>query len=868
MQLSNESPRQRWLIMAAVWVVLTTLVVWHALNTREYLDVVGGLGLRGAAAPSTPLKQAFPAFAADAQTWVRHALTLLEGDQMRLRHTDIDNAPYGREVHWNSAWAWMIALAGKMDHWLSGQPLPNSVERMTIWLNPFVLIVLVVIMSSWAARRGGVMAGVVVAVAMVGHPRLYEGFFPSYTDHHGLLSVAVLGLCLGATFMGAGWWFPRPEGSTGILPGSREAARRGAIFSALSGAFGMWVSAASTMPPIAIVGATGFFVMLVQGKSALQQGLKFDPSLWRTWGRVGGAGSFFFYLIEYFPNHLGLRLEANHPFYALAWWGAGEFIAEIGERLFGAPADRFRNPKRVILPLLAVAVAPLTIAIGGTRVFIVMDPFLANLHRQHIQEFLPLWASFRGLGWKAFMSVVGLENVALLAGVALLMVHRRRYPIVLCFATVAGILFTGMAWMQSRWLLNASGIQVCLALLLLGFLAGNSRLLLRWISTAAVAGIIFLPPAVTRVAGGIRDLKERRVGPKDANSALFRDVATVIRASQPTGEVVLLTSPNSSTSVGYYGRFKTLGTLYWENSEGLKSAAAVLSARTTEEAAELIKKYKVTHIAMISEENFVEPYCRLLHPEATTEDVKKSFGYRLLVDRVIPPWLQMIPYNVPEDLKVLNVSALLFKVAFNQSPADALYHIALTKIALGSLAEAEQDFDTLIKASPASFQPYLRKAEMLFARNDFAAAADYTLEGITRMPPNDRLQAYANSAARFYTARQRREAVKIYRAALAQQFVPQIAAYLAFVLATTNDDSLRNGQEAQELAEKALQSEPNSPTMLNSLAAALAENGKYAEAVTVAERALANARMQNVADAVRATPPRIEAYKAGKPWRD
>ena len=45
-------------------------------------------------------------------------------------------------------------------------------------------------------------------------------------------------------------------------------------------------------------------------------------------------------------------------------------------------------------------------------------------------------------------------------------------------------------------------------------------------------------------------------------------------------EIVLLASPDASTGIGYYGRIKTLGTLYWENTAGLKSAAAIYCAST------------------------------------------------------------------------------------------------------------------------------------------------------------------------------------------------------------------------------------------------------------------------------------------------
>ncbi len=851
--------------MVAVWTLGAFLLFSHAEVVRGYLKNTSNLGLRGAAEAVAPLKQTYPAFAADAQVWVRHALALLEGDDIRLRHTEIDNAPYGREVHWNSAWAWTIAGFGWLDHWLTRRPLPQAVESVTLWLPSFTLVVLMVIMSSWAARRGGALLGVLVSIAMVGHPRIYEGFFPSYVDHHGLLTVSVLGMVLGAAMMGAGWWRGAAEGGS-ILPRSPEAARRAAAVSALWGAVGLWVSAASVIPPIAIVGFAGVLALMIQGRAARAQGDTFDGDTWRTWGRVGGAASFCFYLVEYFPNHLGLRMEPNNPFYAAAWWGGGELIAFVGEWWLGArrnPADM----RRVWLAIGAVCLAPLIIAIGGTRVFVVMDPFLAQLHRQFIQEFLPLWRSIAGTGWTTFLNVVGAENIPLLVGLGVVIARGRTVSIVIWFATIAAVAFTAMAWTQSRWLLNASGSQVALAGLLIAWFLGSRRLALRWSLGAVAIALLFLPSAYTRIVGGQKDLRENRVTPKDAQSALWRDVAAAIRKSQPEGPITLLTSPNSSTAVGYFGRFKTLGTLYWENSAGLKSAAAILAARSQDEAAALIKKHGVTHLAVISEEHFIDSYYRLLHPGATDEEVRKCFGLQILINRSIPTWLRMLPYKAPDDLAQLNVSVLLFQVAFEQTSADALYHLALAKIASGMIVEGEQDIDRLIREAPASFQPWLRKGELLFAREDWPGSAAATLAGIKKAPEGERLGLFASAGSSFFRIGRYAEAVQIYREALEATSNSQIAAYLAFILATAKDDRIRNGRDAQVLAEAALKAEPNSPTVLNSLAAALAENGNFDEAIVVANRALANAKLTGDNAALQTTEQRLAAFRARKPWR-
>ena len=828
---------------------------------RQYLDLVDQLGLRGAQVSATPLKEAYPAFAADAQTWVRHALSLLEGHESRLRFTTIDNAPNGREVHWNSAWAWTIAGAGWVHHLFTGLPVTNSVERATVWLNPVVLFVLILIFSIWATSRAGAIAGVVIITAMSCHDRIFEGFFPSYVDHHGLMTAAVMGLALGAVFMGGGWWQKSTAKGMGVLPESPESARTAAVFSAICGATGMWITAASMIPPIGLVGFAGLATVVIQGRKAQRDGASFDPGVWRLWGRVGAIASTFFYLIEYFPNHLGFRLEANHPLHALAWLGAGELIAQFSERWLGASSERWKPTPNLIWPILAVIASPATIALGGTKVFIVLDPFLANLHRDYIQEFLPIWRTIQGFNGKLVYQILIVENLPLIAAIATLTYRGRESSILLWFATLATLLFNMMAWWQSRWLLNASGVQVCLALVVLGYWMASFGRWSRWLIAVAAIGLLYVPSGILRVINSESDVKGRHVGPGDAGNALARDIALSLRSSQPEGEITLLSSPNASTSIGYYGRFKTLGTLYWENDEGLRAAATIFSAKSEDEAAALIRKNHVTHIAIISAENFIQQYYELLHRGATADEIRKCFGYRLFVDKVVPQWLEMLPYKVPDDLTTLNMTVMSFKVNFAQNIAEALYHVALAQIAGGAIEAGDQTLDLLLQKAPQNYQPWLRKGELLLSRHNWQAATDTLLKGISMAPAPERTSLYVSTGSSLYTQGQQELAVRVYRASLEDQRTPDVACYLSWVLATSKEDRLRDGNEALHLAQEALQADANSPTYLNSLAAAYAELGKFPEAVDAEDRAIQNARLRGKNDAFQASQQRLGALQ-------
>jgi tetratricopeptide (TPR) repeat protein len=308
--------------------------------------------------------------------------------------------------------------------------------------------------------------------------------------------------------------------------------------------------------------------------------------------------------------------------------------------------------------------------------------------------------------------------------------------------------------------------------------------------------------------------------------------------------------------------------LYWENNDGLQSAASILGARDEREAATLLRAHGVTHIAIISDENFIAQYYQLLHPHASLDEIKKCFGLRLLIDKQVPQWLQMIPYKVPDDLSSLNVTVMLFKVNFKQNLAEAIYNVALTQISQDALESADGTLTTLLQLAPHLYQPWIRKGDLLLARHDWNSAAEHFLKGISLAPPAERPRLYIDVASAFYTQKQQAIAMRFYRTALAEGFVPQIASYLAWIMATSENEKLRNGKEALELAERALKTDPNSPSFLNVMAAALAENGRFQEAITVADRSIANARVRGESAAVAQFEARLGQLRAGKPIRN
>ncbi|HUQ28857.1 MAG TPA: hypothetical protein VM051_09705 [Usitatibacter sp.] len=612
--------------LALAWAIAAFVLFSDARAVRDYLSLTGSLGLRGAVEAPTPLKQTYPAFAADAQTWVRHALALAEGGSLRLRHTTIDNAPAGRDVHWNSAWAWTIAGAGVVHHLATGTPSPAATEKATLWLMPAVLLAFIALFSAWTLRRLGLPAAVFLVAAMTLHERILEGFFPSYVDHHGLLTAFVLGMILGIAAMLRG-------------------VHSGATLSALCGAFGLWVSAASVAPAIAAAAVAGWVA------SGWQPG---DARAWRSWGLTGAAASLGFHLLEYFPEHLQLRLEVNHPLYAMAWLGAAELIARRCD------VKRPRTLAQESWPWLALLALPVTVAAGGASVIAFADPFMARLHADHIREFLPLWTTMGISDTGLMMRTVVIDSLPLVAALATIAKRGRASPPTLVFTTLVAAILLAMAWWQVRWQMNASAAAICLTLVLVDSWTAGRRPKVQWLVAGLVAAALYLPGGWVRYHDTRHAVATKEVGLGDIRMALARDVAAALRASQPAGDIVLLASPDASTSIGYYGRFRTLGTLYWENAEGLKAAAAIFSAHDNVRAHELARERGITHIALVSDQNFLSEYYSLLEPASRAGDVQASFGWRLLSGEPPPEWLERIPYQAPPDLSALG-AVLLFK---------------------------------------------------------------------------------------------------------------------------------------------------------------------------------------------------------------
>ncbi len=280
-----------------------------------------------------------PQVGVDGCHWIMHTQKLLKDGGWRIRYTDIDNNPQGREIHWSHSFIWWLLLTGQIHSSITGYPLAASIESVAPYANTLWLAFLILGLPWVVYRRLGAIAAGGLALGMGGVYVFYEFFMVGNADHHGLAAAASITSALLLAVGGAGWIANVAVTQPKSKKHNREplfeylidakTARRFFMGSALAGAVSLWVSAATAVPTFFGIGLGALVSVFFFGRHLATDTTRYHPELWRLWGITGACGSLFFYLLEYFPTHMGMRLEVNHPLYALAWVGGGEILYRL-----------------------------------------------------------------------------------------------------------------------------------------------------------------------------------------------------------------------------------------------------------------------------------------------------------------------------------------------------------------------------------------------------------------------------------------------------------------------------------------------------------------------------------------------------------
>jgi Flp pilus assembly protein TadD len=209
-----------------------------------------------------------------------------------------------------------------------------------------------------------------------------------------------------------------------------------------------------------------------------------------------------------------------------------------------------------------------------------------------------------------------------------------------------------------------------------------------------------------------------------------------------------------------------------------------------------------------------------------------------------------------------------FQTALQIRPdyAEAHFSFGLALLQQGRMDEALSHFQTALQIQPGYVEAHNNLGNILLQKGDVDEAMVHYQKALQIQP--DSVESHANLGNALLQKGRAREAIAQFQKAL--QIKPdymEVLNNLAWVLATSPQASLRNGNQAVALAQRANQlTGDGNPVILGTLAAACAEAGRFPEAVATAQRALQLAGAQSNPALANIIRSQIKLYQAGVPF--
>jgi len=184
----------------------------------------------------------------------------------------------------------------------------------------------------------------------------------------------------------------------------------------------------------------------------------------------------------------------------------------------------------------------------------------------------------------------------------------------------------------------------------------------------------------------------------------------------------------------------------------------------------------------------------------------------------------------------------------------------------GRLNEAIDHYHNAVRLRPGYGDPYLNLGNILFQQGQMRDAVVQWQKARATELKDGRFHTLLADA--FLRAGLQKDAIAEYEHAVQNSVEdPLPRNSLAWLLATSSDASIRDGNRAVELANGAVRlSHGKDPNYLRTLAAACAESGRFVEAEQTARRAFRAAELLNNRSLLNALPDEIALYELGLPY--
>ncbi len=645
----------------------------------------------------------------DALQYIQHAQEAVQKRVLRLRDTEVDNAPHGREMHWSQALIWLLIGLGWIHAFIFNCPHAAGIEAAASYALPVLFVPLMVVIGILVRKKFGEKATGILLFGLFACLPISEAMTFGQFDHHGPACIAVVLMVLALVLA---WGRGRAETL------STTEANFWATCAGLAGSVGMWLSASTTIPCIFALGLSLLLSSLMAQKDR--------SPLIRRWGISGAVASLFFYLLEYFPFRMGIRLEINHPFYALSWVSGAELFARLGSvRLKWKSRNKAAEVILLFVLVFLASFPVLAIVIWGNSIFVPMDKFVRDVHKLHIMEFESIPNLFLKKDASQMLPVLFTPLLGILSlGIASIV---RKSATTFLLSGLPLLTMSALGIWQIRWLIPSNGLGV-LALAVSFWalvpsssegdkepsfrLLGKKNIFAAALPTITVGGMFFFCLIQVVQEAQKRARPEVLLDVFDSYALSGRDIGHLISERMPPRQrPVILSSPTMTLLCAYFSGGKSIGTFYWENAEGLKATDTLFLAPDEEKFREAIIARGVTHIVL--------PLGELDELLSDGLGGRARFGMgplpgwflqKALATKNLPDWLSPVYYERPQGVEI-NWAALL-EVRIGQTKAEALIARGDHDLSSGDRVKARERYMLATKIEPSLSKAWLRLAEL------------------------------------------------------------------------------------------------------------------------------------------------------------
>lgn len=607
--------------------------------------------------------------------WIAETQQMFRRGEWRVRHIDYENPPGGRAVFTPSPYRWWLGLIAWCDNAFSGRSLALAVEQAALWADPLLHLLLLLSATIFVGRQFGTIPGTLVALGIATLYPLAGRFLPSGPDDRGLVCAVIMWSML-PLLAGVGKWSelnstPNPQGDAPENTRALRRVRRLFLISGVIGGTGLWIAAQQQALVMTGVTMSGLIAAWLASREATDKSGNRLPGLpWRTWAVAGAVTSTAAYLVEYFPSHLGMRLEFNHPLYGLAWIGAGELLIRIEgwfrqRRGFG----NVRQTTALFLALAAMAALPTAMVLSDNQTFLDPNPAdyrLSFLPNGPVAKSLPDWIARDG--FTATVAATCLPLLLLIPGLVTLMRCPAKAVGFLVALGPAAVVFAVACSRLAWWSLFDAMLLALAAATAADFMNSANPAPRRWL-WSGLALLAFLPGMIQLLPSTSKG-DEIAFTPGEVEALIERSIAHWIADQAGPDGTTILAPPNRTTRLCFHGGLRGLGTTERENSDGLLATVRIVTATTGPEAQNLLTEHGVTHLLLPSWDNELEVFARqvVTNPEDAFISALNHWA--------LPSWLRPLPYKLPAVPGWENRSVVILRVTDETNKVAALARLA------------------------------------------------------------------------------------------------------------------------------------------------------------------------------------------------